>query len=409
MKLYNRAPLKLFSCLIFVFLNLNLLFAQISQLEGKVVDSENNPIPFASVFVENTNIGTLTNEDGDFFIRLQDEGSIILIVNHISFKRARIEIKIVETKIRIKLQPAIKILDEVKVSLRGLNTMKMAYSKIINSEKEYSSSGFYRQITVENDDAISGVLESYYVLNMNSIKNIEKYNLVNGRYGLLKRDSTDFGFNFSNFKSLPLGFSNATKKVSKGKHILFPMLPKMGEKYNFTISEIIQNGESEIFKILCTPKDNTPIAFQGVYYIENETFNLIRVEGEVIGDIGLNSEKNGWKFNNNGFSIIVNYRQNKDFYIPEYIRVKADTKVTYKNKTKTFETVGTLFYYGYSDFRIRKGKKPSIKTHDLKEVAKSKYDHIFWEKHNPLKYTLKEEKAVKMFDKNNYFGTYFDE
>ena len=39
-----------------------------SQLKGKVVDADNRPIPFVNIWVQNENIGTTTEENGEFIL-----------------------------------------------------------------------------------------------------------------------------------------------------------------------------------------------------------------------------------------------------------------------------------------------------------------------------------------------------
>ena len=39
-----------------------------SQIKGKVVDADNRPIPFVNIWVQNGNIGTTTEENGEFIL-----------------------------------------------------------------------------------------------------------------------------------------------------------------------------------------------------------------------------------------------------------------------------------------------------------------------------------------------------
>ena len=49
-------------------------------VSGKVVDeTTKNPLPGASVFCQNTTSGTITNNDGAFFLRLNNGGYDLVI------------------------------------------------------------------------------------------------------------------------------------------------------------------------------------------------------------------------------------------------------------------------------------------------------------------------------------------
>ncbi|MBK7557501.1 MAG: carboxypeptidase-like regulatory domain-containing protein [Chitinophagaceae bacterium] len=71
---------KIFSCLLPVIISLT-SFAQADYvISGKVIDGDTNlPLQGASVFAENTTIGTATNNEGTFFLQLPNGGYSIVI------------------------------------------------------------------------------------------------------------------------------------------------------------------------------------------------------------------------------------------------------------------------------------------------------------------------------------------
>lgn len=89
--------------------------AQNLLLSGKVTDSKNNPLPFASVFVKGTTIGTNTNADGIYNLRLK-EGNYEIVYQYVGYKK---EIKSVElnsnTSVNVILQSDNYQLKEVEV------------------------------------------------------------------------------------------------------------------------------------------------------------------------------------------------------------------------------------------------------------------------------------------------------
>ncbi|MBN1768071.1 MAG: TonB-dependent receptor [Prolixibacteraceae bacterium] len=60
-------------------------FAQM-QIKGVVTDSQNNPLPGASVTINNTNIGTITNNDGSFSLNISQPGIITLKTSFIGYQ-----------------------------------------------------------------------------------------------------------------------------------------------------------------------------------------------------------------------------------------------------------------------------------------------------------------------------------
>lgn len=70
-----------------------LIFAQNAnwEVKGKVIDISKNPVPFANVFANNTSIGTTTNIDGEFLLKIpakiQKIDLVISFVGYTTFKK----------------------------------------------------------------------------------------------------------------------------------------------------------------------------------------------------------------------------------------------------------------------------------------------------------------------------------
>ncbi|WP_310560093.1 carboxypeptidase-like regulatory domain-containing protein, partial [Flavobacterium sp.] len=60
--------------LIFLFMNCSLF----SQIKGKVVDEKNQAIPFVNIAIENENIGTTSEENGEFIINESDKNKNLI-------------------------------------------------------------------------------------------------------------------------------------------------------------------------------------------------------------------------------------------------------------------------------------------------------------------------------------------
>ncbi|SEJ60789.1 TonB-linked outer membrane protein, SusC/RagA family [Cyclobacterium xiamenense] len=81
-------------------------------INGRVIDENGEPIPGATVFVEGTNIGTVTNIDGEFELNA-GEGAI-LIVSFIGYSAKRITVSN-QTAINVILSEDLSSLEEVVV------------------------------------------------------------------------------------------------------------------------------------------------------------------------------------------------------------------------------------------------------------------------------------------------------
>src|SRR5215470_3064572 len=56
------------------------------QINGKVVDTSGVPLSHASVFISNTSIGTITNENGEFVIRNIPGEALDLVISFVGYE-----------------------------------------------------------------------------------------------------------------------------------------------------------------------------------------------------------------------------------------------------------------------------------------------------------------------------------
>lgn len=98
-----------------IFITLVPIF-MVSQVKGVVLDSiSNEKIPYVNIWIENTKIGTTSNEDGTF--KLETTGSVrTLVFSAIGYKTKRINSDL--TQVFFYLKPKISELDEVVIKVK---------------------------------------------------------------------------------------------------------------------------------------------------------------------------------------------------------------------------------------------------------------------------------------------------
>lgn len=116
--------MKKLSVLFLLLFSIQLLCAQQLNITGKVMDKKlNEPIIGASVFVEGTTNGAITDVDGNFLLKNVTKGNE-LTVSFIGYLSQSIAITGNQTTFRIELEEDTQILDEVVVV--GFGTQKKA-------------------------------------------------------------------------------------------------------------------------------------------------------------------------------------------------------------------------------------------------------------------------------------------
>jgi hypothetical protein len=76
------------SFIIFACFWSQLLNAQ--SISGYVQDEDNIPVPFANVYIKHTNIGTVTDANGYYFIGI-DQGDYEIIISCIGYKQNQLK------------------------------------------------------------------------------------------------------------------------------------------------------------------------------------------------------------------------------------------------------------------------------------------------------------------------------
>lgn len=102
---------------------------------GKVVTQKNTPLEGAAVYLNNTSIGTTTNENGEFELSIK-EGTYDLIASFLGFETAQfaLDTRTLNQSITFKLSPKANMLNEVVVSNK--------HSKISPEDRAYFLSQF---------------------------------------------------------------------------------------------------------------------------------------------------------------------------------------------------------------------------------------------------------------------------
>lgn len=136
------------------------------QIEGKVVDSQNNPLPGASVIVNKTTTGTVTDDDGFFVLHNLKKGKITLSASFIGYLEKNINLNVQQNEvITIQLEEQTVLTEEVFVyATRAGNKTPMAVSTITRDELASRNMGqdipFLMQTTpslVASSDAGTGI------------------------------------------------------------------------------------------------------------------------------------------------------------------------------------------------------------------------------------------------------------
>ena len=110
--------------LILLSLSINSTFAQeVRTIYGRIVDDNLRPVQDANIIILGTRLGTISNKDGGFELKVPIEGKFTIKVSHVKFlpKKIPLKLEIGEQK-EIQIHLAIPTLDEVEIRYKELGT-----------------------------------------------------------------------------------------------------------------------------------------------------------------------------------------------------------------------------------------------------------------------------------------------
>ena len=128
----------------------------IAQVKGKITDTNNQPLSFVSIYLDNTVTGTTSNDNGDYVLELNKTGRYTVVYQFLGYKTQKKEINITTLPftLNIQLEEENIQLDEISISTKDNPANRIIRNVIANKDKntdkfakytaKFYSRGLYR-------------------------------------------------------------------------------------------------------------------------------------------------------------------------------------------------------------------------------------------------------------------------
>jgi hypothetical protein len=367
--------MQFFTSLGFVIIITSNLFAQQNEkqnhykaLRGIVLDSTTKkPLIFASVFVVGTNIGTVTNSEGKFLIKIPaNYGSNKIGISMMGYKTKYVLPSDFEKIInKILLKPEVIPMPEVVIrELVPIQLVMAAREKIPEnfSDKPVMMTAFYREWIkkrhqyMEVGEAVLNIYKAAY----DNPADFDKAVVFKGRKGkTAKRMDTLL----VKIQGGPVAFSYLDI-VKRPDDILSQ---NAIYDYDFYLDDIVLIDGRETYKIDFKEKKNVEIPlYDGKLYIDVQSLAFVALEFEIPNDRLQASVKYlikkkpfNLKVNLLSADYMVKYRYINGKWYLNYVR--AETRYRFKWKKKLFSSIYTI------------GSETAITDIDTVHIKKLKY------------------------------------
>lgn len=386
--------------------------ATYTTLTAQVLDHlTNKPVVFASVFQTGSSIGTVTNSDGEFILKIPGkitEGTIS--ITYLGYKTKEIEISgLLKGKQTILLEQyaipieevVIKNLDPLELITAALNKIRLNYN--IFPEMQ---TGFYRETIKQNRNYVSvseAVLDIY---NAGYKENFD-FDRIRIFKGRKSKDVKRMDTILVKFQGGPR--TAMFLDLVKNPGVLLD--PEMFEYYSFTLSGIVKVNDRNNYVISFDQKISTEYPlYQGKIYIDVESFAITSVDFQISEKSIENAAKMLVKKKPASMNIdvesghyLVNYRQIEGTWVLNYVRSEVTFKIKWQKKL--FKTnIQTMFEMAITDRDTENVEKfpykIAVKYSDfLADQVEVFEDEDFWGEYNTIKPDESIEIAIKKLNK----------
>lgn len=245
-------------------------------IEGTVVDARSGePLPSATIQVEGTYRGTITNTDGAFSLLVPDLPATLL-VRFIGYETARVPVAApLPEHLDVRLEPVAYEMPEIVVS--GEDPAVRIMREVIERKKEWRAAletyrvEAYNRFTLSNDTGIVSIIETVTEAFWDHEQGMKET--------LLARRETS---NLNIEESFPAAFFVTNlydDDVEVGGFTLMGVThPKALSHYDFTLAGTRYLDDRLVYDIDARPRNRLTSAFVGRVSVLDEAYALLEVE-----------------------------------------------------------------------------------------------------------------------------------
>ena len=387
-----------------------------TTVNGVVKDRKNNKkLEYVSIFVQGTNVGTVTNSDGTFTIKVNDSlNASNLEVRHIGYDNTIYPITgNSEKDVTIYLTSNARQLKDVVVvpkELAPVRLVEIAIEKIVvnNPDKDNLLTGFYRETVKKrrNYITISEAIIDVYKTSYSQSVSSDKVQVLKGRKLLSPKPGDTLAVKF-------LGGPNLSSYLDIVKNTDILLDPEVLPYYKFEWEESVMINERPHYVVSFKPQVIVEYALvYGKLYIDQETLAFSRAEMNLSMDDKnkatraiLRKKPFNLRFKPEEVAYLVSYKQQDGVSYLNYIRNEVRFKCDWKRKlfSTGYTIVSELVITDREENNVAKipNKFTFNMNNSLSDKVSNFYDPGFWENYNIIEPTESLEAAVNKLKKQH--------
>ncbi len=397
--------IKQISIILLCMLTATALFAQApgNYINGKVVNANNENLPFASIQFKGTVYGTISNEDGEFVIDKRKLSCDTIVVHFMGYETREFALHRQTNQQIVRLEKAVNHLSEVLVlgdeESYAFGLLKKLIKKYRKEKWEQLSKAFLC-LSSEMGQPLE-IFEAFYNARLNPRSGVVDLELKNGRAGLVATDN--FSFVSLNTTDILCDFSPFLKNTEQKLPLIPSNLGNQSIKsiFDLSIDYIFGNEEDQIVVVAFEPKNDIGLFFSGKYFINTNNNSLQKLSLNINNTkkIFLESIQNGARVDSLDISLELNYEPGainlqSIFYNYSFaLSNRADDKISSK---------ALLAFYDYDTPFEMPISRPVDLDFDYHRILSYPYNDIFWKNNYYIPASKDKTDFTEFFKTNGY-------
>ncbi len=391
---------------------------QVTTIRGRVIDAETGqPLVFAGITVQETNIATVTNVEGEFTLKVPPEVTGNIEISYVGYKNKVMNIDDLKTNGHrnvIRLETALISLQAIVVKpLVPQEIMEMVLRRI---EKNYPTvandmTGFYRETIRKNRNYVSigeAVVEVFKAPYQNDLR-YDAVKIYKGRKSndVEKMDTVLFKLQ---------GGPTTTLYLDVVKNPETFLTREALSQYDLELTNIamIDDRSNYVINFYQKPSVTTPL-YQGRFYIDIETYAIAQAEfafnledKEVAASMFIRKKPVTMQVTPELTSYLVRFREVDGKWYFSHSRAEVRFKVNWKKKlfNTNYTTMSELAITDRTEEDVVKitGKERMKPTHVFTEEVSAFTDPEFWGDYNVIEPDQSIEAAIRRLSRKLRFS-----
>ena len=373
-----------------------------AQITGNITDSNNEPLPFVNILIENTYKGTTSNDDGYYELNISTPKTYTIVYSYLGYKTVKknitidkfpyqLDVTLAEESVSLnevvidsEIDPAIAIMRQAiaqrKANLEKINSYKADfYSRGLIKIKDAPEKLLGQEVGDLGgalDSTRSGII--YLSETISKIQFLSPDKLKE-KITASKVSGNDNGFSFNAAQDVDFNFYNNT--IEFGNEIITPIANNAFGYYRFKLDGVFYDDRGNLInKIKVTPKRKNDPVFSGYIYIVEDQWDIYALELDITGTqaripiVDIISLQQNFSYSETN-DIWAKISQSMDFRFGMF-GIKGDGRYT-------------AVYSNY-EFNTGLTRKDFSREIVAFEKEANKKDSIFWQTIRPVPLTLEE-------------------